>query len=174
MKLNKEYRKDCKNSEVLWFFENILAAINPAVTNFRSKKYKEPISQIFSVSDEAYALLIVENEYERWKDQIKAGKDGKKSFMRKKYVDYKSGKKGDSSWSLRGRKLFTYLCKTVDELRKSDETGKQFEENLMKHYRKEMDIEGNTVTENIECGRSDEMEDNDQYEDPEFISFIGV
>ena len=83
-------------------------------------------------------------------------------------------KKGDSSWSLRGRKLFTYLCKSVDELRKSEETGRQFEENLRKHYSEEMDIEGNTVTENIESGGSDEMDDNDQYEDPEFISFIGV
>eukprot|EP00536_Pseudo-nitzschia_multiseries_P004087 jgi/Psemu1/9233/gm1.9233_g len=49
----------------------ILSAINPVGTNFKQRKETELISEIFSVTDEAFALMIIDNEFGNWEKQKK-------------------------------------------------------------------------------------------------------
>eukprot|EP00536_Pseudo-nitzschia_multiseries_P018237 jgi/Psemu1/54710/gm1.54710_g len=49
----------------------ILSAINPVGTNFKQRKETELIREILAVTDEAFALMIIDNELGNWEKQKK-------------------------------------------------------------------------------------------------------
>ena len=50
----------------VWFVENILAKISSTRTKFIDHRTDKLVSNIFSAEDEAWALLILKNEYKVW------------------------------------------------------------------------------------------------------------
>lgn len=50
----------------VWFVENILAKVSPTRTKFITNRTDLLVSEIFSAEDEAWALLILSNEYRVW------------------------------------------------------------------------------------------------------------
>ena len=81
--------------------------IDPRRTKYRNKKEycQKPYDTAFTISDEAFALLVIDNELEVWNKQIEMKRRDKKAQIRghkfeRKYV--KLFKKGPSGWSSKG------------------------------------------------------------------------
>ena len=120
-----DYRRGTEPSQgFLYFLERIVAAISPKTTNFKRGQTRIQISKIFTVSDEAFALLFLFNEYDGWKARIQNSldyesydtsdsEDIKKTRMKKRFTDSKIGSR--EGWSYEGRKLYLFLFKEVEK-----------------------------------------------------------
>eukprot|EP00536_Pseudo-nitzschia_multiseries_P004623 jgi/Psemu1/10390/gm1.10390_g len=66
--LANEYRRygDADNEEFYYFVTRILSAVNLGKTNFKLRKTEDLIITIFTVANEAFALMIIDNEYSNW------------------------------------------------------------------------------------------------------------
>ena len=64
------YRTDADNEEFLYFVTRILWMINPTITNFKANKKNKLISEMFTIEDEMFGLILVHNEVKRWIDQV--------------------------------------------------------------------------------------------------------
>ena len=66
----REYGESVENKEAFhWFAYTILPCVSARVINFAGRKLREQISDVMSVSDEAFALLTLKNYEERWRLQ---------------------------------------------------------------------------------------------------------
>ena len=134
--LHEEYRKyndDALNEDFEYFLRQILSVSNPSINKFKESKQKLLISDMFTIADEAFGLLILYNEFHVWKlqvDQIKSGVKVKRE--RKRFCDGKSGNK--QGWTSEGIKCYHSLCIQVKKRR--DET-KTVEENMRDIWAKE-------------------------------------
>ena len=54
--------------EFEYFCDRILSRLRPRDTKYRERKTKEPLSAIFTPSDEAFAMMIIYNEKNRWEN----------------------------------------------------------------------------------------------------------
>ena len=107
----------------------------PAVVGWKTwnkRKYKEPISDIASCSDESFVLLTLENNYDRWiaevnwlvrnKDKEAAEKEPK-HFPESRFTNSGKSKQNGRSkrlqgWAREGYLLFNNLYQRVAEDRK--------------------------------------------------------
>ena len=113
--LDPKYRKynECKNEEFDYFTRQILAVSNPNVNKYKERKYKDLISDIYTVADEAFGLLIIYNKCHVWRKQDKQIKRGESvTRERKRFCDGKSGNR--QGWTSEGIKLYNSLCKQVN------------------------------------------------------------
>ena len=128
----RHYGTDADNEEFFYFVTRILSTINPTITNFKANKKIKLISEMFTIEDEAFALILVHNEVERWIDQLEedsvttSASSGEKDIVdslktNKKFCDPKSGNR--DGWTKEGIELFNYLCGAVQKLRSDKETG---------------------------------------------------
>lgn len=131
----------------VWFVENILAKISSTRTKFFTNRTDVLVSNIFSAEDEAWALLILTNEYRVWvwdennpasraetdneslqrnnnkkKPRGRAGKP--KGAPRKMYTSGKSGRKNREchGWQEEGVELYNALVKEVKKRRNTQES----------------------------------------------------
>eukprot|EP00536_Pseudo-nitzschia_multiseries_P017799 jgi/Psemu1/52583/gm1.52583_g len=138
--LAKEYREygNAANEEFYYFVTRILSAINPGKTNFRLRKTKDLISTIFTVTDEAFALMIIDN-------------DG-----------------SANGWDKEGRKVFAKLCKKIQTLRENPETGINLEKMMLQRFYSEsnptstVSNNGGTVASSL----AEEESEDENYIDP--------
>ena len=162
---NLQYRKydNADNEEYYHFVTRILSAVNPIVNNFRGRKERELLSDIFSVSDEAYALMIIYNEYHVWENHMKRKDDPNIQKRPKRFCDPSSGSK--DGWTLEGRNLFRRLCREVEKLRGAPDTGEQFEQKMRERFRGENPLDNSSSTSN--SGRNEEVEiEEEEFVDP--------
>ena len=97
-----------------------------------------PIESFVSVSDEAYALLVFENQVERWKLMAATGQ--KKVVMQAKFTDGGGGKnlpkegrnRKARGWSPKGIRRFAQLCKMVESDRATPE-GRELQRQYLQH-----------------------------------------
>ena len=61
--INPEYRSN--NTEFHCYISRIMAAINPTYSKFSQRKCRDLISEIYSITDEAFGLLVIYNEHQR-------------------------------------------------------------------------------------------------------------
>ena len=90
-------------------------------------------------SDKAFALLVMCNEFHRWKEDADALENGEKQNnkrSRKTFVDPKSGSK--VGWSKDGLELFNNLLRLVRHLRKAHNTGSQLEEAMRVQFAQDL------------------------------------
>lgn len=155
--LDPKYRKynECKNEEFDYFTRQILSVSNPNVTKYNEKKYKELISDIYSVPDEAFGLLIIYNELHVWKKQDEQIKKGESvTRERKRFCDGKSGNR--QGWTLEGIKLYNSLCRQVSDRR--NET-KHEEIMIRKRFAEEKQASENGITTNNTKGSTTDEAD---------------
>ena len=138
----RDYEKICvkgSHEEKVWFYyvDVFLSSINAKVTMYRGKKRKiNFISDVFSVSDEACAILMLINYFDRWK--MMAAEPDKRKHKRKEFdAKFTSSRKGSrtKSWSDEGRKTFNEWCFKIQELRKEESSGRMIEELTKNHFR---------------------------------------
>eukprot|EP00957_Ditylum_brightwellii_P170292 12962541-Ditylum_brightwellii.AAC.1 len=91
--MSAEYRNygNADNEDFYYFVTKILSAIDPANNNFKQRKDKDMISDIFSVTDEAFGLMIIYNEHDVWRNQRERKLDGTVDWKRKRFCDARSG-----------------------------------------------------------------------------------
>lgn len=112
------------DADFLWFVENVLSAHNVLWTKFVQRKSSATISEIFTIQDEAFALVVLLNEFHCWeldwkKQQRKKNPNAETHTENMppgvggKFVSKKSGKK--QSLDDLGRNLFHQLCNQVQK-----------------------------------------------------------
>ena len=123
--LHKNYREfgENGNEELEYFFKNLLPRIDPSRTKYKNKKnYSErSFDASFTVSDEAFGLLVLDNELEVWNRQFEAKQKDPKAKIhgkeyKKKHVELYQ--KGPSGWSDEGILLYYQLKDQLREVRK--------------------------------------------------------
>ena len=159
-----------------YFVKNMLQRVQPKRTKYKNLKGHEPISKCFTASDEAFALMVLDNELHVWDEQIKMknGTSCKKSALRlkKKYTSSHGGnKRKRCGWTREGRKIYKMLTDEIVAQRK-EEWRKQVEKKYQDKFCKEMglqpnsravhfssnDVDGDSDSE-IEFGGEDAFED---------------
>ena len=172
--IRPEYRRPnmFDDDQYQYFLTRILSAINPGVTNFNTRKSRELISDIFTVSDEAFGLMMIHNEYRVWVEQkkIKDGPDPRrKGREKKRYCDQRSGSK--DGWTQEGMRVFSKLCKRVKELREGEETGREFEMLVKEKFVREQ--RGNNDDNNDDSNSKASDFEEEVYVDPGMVDFLG-
>lgn len=113
--------------------------MNAKETNYRAKsmkRKKELISDVFTVTDEACAVMMVKNYLGRWR-KMSEEKDSTKHRGAEFDAKFTSSRKGKrvNTWSDEGRQKFHEWCFKIAKLRQKTETGKQIDELTRNHYR---------------------------------------
>ena len=94
------------------------------------KRRKEALSDIFTVSDEAYALALLINKYNSYQFKLKTDdKVGVRPM--KPFTSSASGSK--PGWKTMGRKTYIYLCDKVKTLR-NNQVSKNIEDTMLKGF----------------------------------------
>ena len=138
---NGQLREDRrKNFEAfVYMVENFLSSVNAEQNNYRGSTRKVAnLSEVFTVSDEAFALLLVDNYWEKWenvlkKDTLEKEKKADKSLFKARYTDSEAGRNEDG-YSDEGLQKYNELVKMVSEKRNEQKTGEDLEEYLMAHW----------------------------------------
>lgn len=113
-----------------YFATKYLPCINAKVTNFRLKSHKHLLSEIFTASDEAYALALLINEYENYKFSLQCPSAGAASRPKKPFTNSRSGK--TSGWNHGGLETYKSLVEQVEMLRNIKESS-TLEHGLMQY-----------------------------------------
>ena len=137
---NSSYRRygDEVNESFYYFVNRILSAINASVTNFHNRKTIQLISQIYTVSDEALGLILLENEYHVWLEQSKPKDKQNENNLKRKYVSCKSGKK--NSWASEGKYRFYNFCVKIKELRNNNTYGNKVDEIMRTRFQQDVEF----------------------------------
>ena len=136
--LNPEYRDfgTNGNQEFEYFVKYLLSEISPKRTQYKRRGCcNKTLSKAFTTSDEAYGLMILDNELDVWNRQIEL-KNAKESISpkelkcRKKYTDLYQKKQ--CGWKDIGMYYYRLLCREVEKVR---EDKGMFEENYLTKFR---------------------------------------
>lgn len=133
----------------LYFADRILPSMNAEVTNFRGERRCDiKISKIFTVTDEAYALLMVENYFERWVDIAKSKKSNaegedsqesgiERSSKRKVGAKYTKSANGNihAGWEEEGIKRFNDIANIIQRQRNDNIRNDKLEDALRDHWK---------------------------------------
>ena len=147
--LNARYAKFGSKGvpEFEYFIKNLLSRVQPKRTRFRMLQGHHPISQLFTASDEAFALIILDNELHVWDQQIekKKGTGGKKSDLRmkKKYMREGNGKGSRCGWSKAGMKIYKKLTDEIQAQRMNEWRDKE-EKLYQEKFAKELGLQPTT------------------------------
>ena len=102
------------------FVSELLTRVQPGRTKFAKAKTHKCVSECFTVSDEAFALMVIDNELHAWDEQI--AMSNSKLRVKKKYTDGHGKKKSTHcGWSKRGIKIYRQLEEEVKRQRQRQE-----------------------------------------------------
>ena len=163
--LHERYRQwgEEPPQEFVYFIERIMPAIAPKRSKFGENCGIKKLSDMYTISDEAFGLLMLLNEFDIWK--AKAGQAEDKTYSKKRFVDGCSGNK--QGWSVSGINTYMRLCKHLKK-RRSEETSKLMEERIMEGYGRlgQNRIGKRHISENQEVAESDyESDDGNEMKD---------
>ena len=168
--MNKEYQKFGKE-EFEYFIIHLLSRTQPKRTKYN--KHTRPIrsiSECFTPSDEAFALLVLDNELHVWEQQLQLERDGKKTIkemrLGKKYTKGYTNRRGATcGWSRDG---MTYYNKLRTEIRKIRQETVVAEQKYVEKFRRDENWEDVGTTSNGCQGDDYEdfvIDEDDQLED---------
>ena len=104
------------------FIKTLLSEVQPKRTRCKRARGQETISKCFTASDEAFALIVLDNKLHVWDQQIKKkqGLSCKKSDLRmeKKHMK-QNGHGGKCGWSKEGQKICKRLTDKIVAQRKA-------------------------------------------------------
>lgn len=127
--IDPEYRTKSSDG-FLYFATKLLPCVNARRTNFRVKRRKEVLSKIFTVSDEAYGLALLINEYESYQYKLRKENDSGRRPI-KPFTSSTSGIK--TGWNENGRRTYLNLYETVKTLRE-DQKSKDIENTMLEGF----------------------------------------
>ena len=145
---HKEYREfgENGNEELEYFFKSLLPKIDPTRIKYKNKKdyINRSFDEVFTISDEAFGLLVLDNKLDVWNKQFEAKQNDPNAKIRgpeykKKYVD--QYQKGTSGWSEKGLAIFYKVKYQLNMLREANQESTY--KYLMK-FRKEAGVDGSS------------------------------
>lgn len=130
----------------LYHVDRILPSVNADITKYQGDRRCEiPMSAAFRITDEAFALLMVENYYERWvklaEEFKKTGKKETSGAKRKRLREipgkYTSCSNGNvhGGWDDRGISRYNELCEVVKVYRMDKPAKDRLDGKLKNHWR---------------------------------------
>ena len=130
------------------FIKTLLSEVQPKRTRYKRARGQETISKCFTASDEAFALIVLDNELNVWDQQIEKKKGSKcmKSDLRieKKYMK-RQGSGGKCGWSKKGQKIYKRLTDEIVAQRK--EGWRELDERKYRDkFRQEMGLQPASTT----------------------------
>ena len=136
------------------FMDRIMPAISPSRSCHNKHKGMKTLSEMFTVSDEAFGLLMLLNEFDSWKAKENEESTGAKAgHTTKRFVDGRSGNK--EGWNVAGINTCKRLCKNLVK-RRADGSSLELEE-MMKQ---ENAINGDRRND-LHCDDNKEEEESD-------------
>ena len=163
--LNNKYRKFGKE-EFEYFVIHLLSRTQPKRTKYnKNTRPIKSISECFTPSDEAFALLVLDNELHVWEQQLELERYGKRTIkemrLEKKYTKGYTSKKGATcGWSRNGMNIYNKLRTEIRNLRQETVVAEQ---QYMEKFRKDENWEEIPNTDN----NNSQEEDCDDYVDDE-------
>jgi hypothetical protein len=118
--LNLEIMDMRKNREAYTVFCDVVLSLVVGKHMWRSKCWNTPMSEIATVSDEAFALLLVENSWEAWNHLAKREK-GDVSVIKSLYTLNGAGTRKNHGWTKEGLLRYIALIDSVKKDRVTDE-----------------------------------------------------
>ena len=150
LKIPDGYRRLDENKNLNYLFSRMVTAIHPSGHSFHREKGMKRISEIFSSSDEAFALLVIYNEIDRWKYVAKKDREKMVKEVENQEQEQQKKRKRDSNvpakkfnnassgekdgWSEEGRMLYQDLFRDIEDLRNDPSTGNNPEEVLRQQF----------------------------------------
>ena len=116
-----------------WFLKNALFCVNFELTGVLAKEvgYKDFISKVYTVSDEAFAILVILNYEQRWQNVVEfPTKERKKLSTDKLYqCKWTNCRKGYAhmTWDKEGIDTYNDLVTNISSLREDKLTGYKLE-----------------------------------------------
>ena len=132
--------------EYMYFVEHLLERVNPTRTKFGSAKTVETISSCFTTSDEAFALMVLDNELHVWdaqheKTRNNKGMKGSQLRMKKKYCTGHS--KDKCGWAQKGVDYYNILHMEIEKLREEENTDRLYRTKFRKQAGKNEESDSN-------------------------------
>ena len=132
------------------FMTNVVSHVHGRIDFKATSPYKK-VSEMVSVSTEAFALFIVEGNYDRWMYEFKYGDD--KEMMencpkKNEYVNHGASRKGEG-YTKKGLVRLLYLGCAVAENRES-QNAKKMEETYQEQARAQFQTESSKKRKNRE------------------------
>jgi hypothetical protein len=122
----------------VYFTNRILPYVNASITKYERLKYQKTMSECFSYTDEAFALLMVVNYEARWMLQHEAlmgyphesRKTRDKMWKDALFTSSTEESRCGQSWTKEGMLKFNSLCEMVKSQQRKEETGSNVEKQL--------------------------------------------
>jgi hypothetical protein len=147
--LEEKYRgygaSEGHHTALVYFVTSIFPTVNGSITKFDTPKYNMKLSKWFSYTDEAFALLLVDNYEPRWQSQHEAMVEYPQHESRKmretqwrdpRHTSSTDGSRRGNSWTREGLLKFNSLREMVREQRASEESGDTVD-NYLRNWRSE-------------------------------------
>lgn len=128
-------RLNSDNQEVFGTFVNYCLVHLTSSVNWRCKAYNTCISDIFTETDEALAMLLLENNIDDLKKVISLKRKLLRNESQPKYTKMQCEKEKFRGWHRKGIKRYNYLVTIVRKGRASN-TSKEMEMELKSNYAK--------------------------------------
>jgi hypothetical protein len=167
--------KDHRDAFV-YFTNRILPSVNASITKFERLKYQKTMSECFTYTDEAFALLMVVNYEARWTSQHVAlmenpqesRKAREKLWKDARYTSSTEGSRRGQSWTKEGMLKFNSLCEMVKTQRDKEETGITVEKQLQAWCRRDANLPTWRVAEGG-VAAEDDLEEEGEDEEVEAV-----
>ena len=163
-KLREDRRKHFE--AFVYFVDRMLPSVNAEKNKYRGGDRKvAALKEVFTASDEAFALLMVDNYWERWTN-LYSGEPDDKELTKAKYTSSDAGR-CEMGYSVVGIEKYNELIAMVQERRKADRTGDKMDSYMMDYWCGKIDA-GKKKIQPLAVARldmgalfGDETEDND-------------
>ena len=126
-----------------WFVKNILKSVNFELNNVLLEQateigYRDFISKVFTVSDEAFAILMVLNYEKKWRNMVLTPFEDKKDLNTNPLyaTRWTSSNKGYSKlpWGNEGVTKYNELVELIGKLRAVPQSGVELEEKVLEDF----------------------------------------
>ena len=147
-----------KSTHIFSFYEHILECV-AGKKEWKKDKYSCKVSKAVSVSDKAFALLLLSNSWEVFKEhaaQSNMGNSGSKVNVKPKFTGKRGGSRRFEGWTQEGIAEYNSLCQSIVADRNSD-MGEQFENEFLDYMRNK---NGNKRKRNDERQHDHDNEEN--------------
>ncbi len=120
------------------FFEFFLPGV-VGKKKFKNRVEFEHVSKIATVTDEAFAILLLENSWEKWGDELEKNTKDPTKLIPTKWTSTKNTGKRYCGWKTDGMEHFNKLHKMVVKDRKMDQRKPLDQQVEYSYYKKKID-----------------------------------
>jgi hypothetical protein len=125
-----------RKAAYFFFLEHILECV-AGKKEWKKDKYSSKVSEAVTVSDEAFALLLLDNSWDVFQEHASQGgreENKTKIITKPKYTGKRGGSKRFEGWSREGIVMYNTLCQDIVADRRSA-LGEEFEIDFLNYIR---------------------------------------